>query len=162
MKKIIKLTLIAALITVLLCACSSQPASTVTQSDLGPEPENITEETILGRWYFKGIETEYIDFYDDGTYETNNDGKEGGGTYTLSEDCKTIHLKDPLDINGQQKGAEGTVSEVRLAILKSNTEFRRVLWHRNIYYLKKTRVLYVVEFLFGLVWFGFWVLGGIF
>ena len=94
MKKTIKLTWIAVLMTVLLCACSSQPASTVTQSDLGPEPENITEETILGRWYFKGIETEYIDFYDDGTYETNNDGKEGGGTYTLSEDCKTIHLKE--------------------------------------------------------------------
>lgn len=92
MKKRISLALLAVLMLTVLCACVQTPASTVSQEDLGPEPENITEETILGRWYFKGIETEYIDFYEDGTYETNNDGKEGGGTYTLSKDCKTIHL----------------------------------------------------------------------
>lgn len=92
MKKRIVSALLAAWLLALLCACTPTPASTVTQEDLGPEPESITEETILGRWYFKGIETEYIDFKEDGTYETNNDGKQGGGTYTLSEDCKTIHL----------------------------------------------------------------------
>lgn len=94
MKKTMGMILMTAVLLIMLCACSSAPASTVSQEDLGPEPENITEQTILGRWYFKGIETEYIDFYEDGTYETNNDGKEGGGTYTLSEDCRTIHLKE--------------------------------------------------------------------
>ena len=92
MKKRAIPALLAVLVLTMLCACTMAPASTMTQEDLGPEPEEITEETILGRWYFKGMETEYIDFYEDGTYETNNGGKEGGGTYTLSEDCRTIHL----------------------------------------------------------------------
>ena len=94
MKKIIKLTLIAALITVLLCACSSQPASTVTQADLGPEPENITEETILGRWYFKGIETEYIDFYDDGTYSLDFDGEITEGQWWFNDACTICFMDD--------------------------------------------------------------------
>ena len=49
---------------------------------------------ILGTWYFEGHESATIQFHEDGTYETDNEGKKGNGTYTLSDDCKTLHLKE--------------------------------------------------------------------
>lgn len=75
----------------MLCACTR---STYTQEDIGAPPDVIDETTILGRWYFEGHEQAYIDFNEDGTYVTNNEGKEGRGSYTLSDDCMTIHLKE--------------------------------------------------------------------
>lgn len=75
----------------MLCACTR---STYTQKDIGEPPAVIDETTILGRWYFEGHETAFIDFYEDGTYVTNNEGKKGNGVYTLSDDFMTIHLKE--------------------------------------------------------------------
>ena len=75
----------------LLCACTR---STYTQEDIGEPQEEVSEETIQGRWYFEGHATAYIDFHEDGTYATNNEGKEGKGTYTLSDDFQTVHLTE--------------------------------------------------------------------
>lgn len=75
----------------LLCGCTR---STYTQEDIGEPPATIDETTILGTWYFEGHESATIQFHEDGTYETDNEGKKGNGTYTLSDDCKTLHLKE--------------------------------------------------------------------
>ncbi len=84
--------MLAALMAVLaLTGCGS---GTYTQSDIGAEPEDLDETTILGKWYFEGGENTYVEFFEDGTYVTNNDGTEGNGTYTLSDDYKTLHMTE--------------------------------------------------------------------
>ncbi|MDO4286810.1 MAG: hypothetical protein Q4C40_03710 [Eubacteriales bacterium] len=75
----------------LLCACTR---STYTQEDIGQPKEEISATTIQGRWYFEGHAAAFIDFKEDGTYVTNNDGKEGVGAYKLSDDFKTVHLTE--------------------------------------------------------------------
>ena len=90
-KRYIGLLLVAVTAVLMLCACTR---STYTQEDIGDPPEVIDETTILGRWYFEGHKEAYIDFNEDGTYVTNNEGKEGNGTYTLSDDYMTIHLTE--------------------------------------------------------------------
>ncbi|MCD8356590.1 MAG: hypothetical protein LUE11_08475 [Clostridia bacterium] len=92
MKKRILGTLIFSVTAVfLLCACTR---STYTQEDIGEPKEEVTASTIQGRWYFEGHEAAYIDFYEDGSYVTNNEGKEGSGIYKLSDDFKTVHLTE--------------------------------------------------------------------
>ena len=86
----IVLTLVA-MAALLLCGCTR---STYTQEDIGDPPATIDETTILGTWYFEGHESATIQFNKDGTYETNNEGKKGNGTYTLSDDYKTLPLKE--------------------------------------------------------------------
>ena len=90
-KRIMSIVLLAAVGLSLLCGCTR---STYTQEDIGQEPEHIDETTILGTWYFEGHEQATIEFSADGTYRTDNEGKEGTGSYTLSDDYKTIHLKE--------------------------------------------------------------------
>lgn len=90
-KRILGIFVLTAMLLSLLCGCTS---STYTQEDIGDPPATIDETTIQGRWYFEGEENQTIDFDADGTYTTNNDGKEGTGTYTLSEDCKTLSLDE--------------------------------------------------------------------
>ncbi len=84
--------ILAALMAVaVLTGCSR---STYSQEDIGAEPANLDETTILGKWYFEGGEKTYVEFFEDGTYVTNNDGTEGNGTYTLSDDYKTLHMTE--------------------------------------------------------------------
>ncbi|MDO5784278.1 MAG: hypothetical protein Q4P20_04350 [Eubacteriales bacterium] len=90
-KRYVGFLVLAVMAVFMLCACTR---STYTQEDIGDPPDVIDETTILGRWYFEGHEQAYIDFHEDSTYVTNNEGKEGTGTYTLSDDCMTIHLKE--------------------------------------------------------------------
>ena len=90
MKKI--LLILGVLLTALLLGGCSH--NTYSQSDIGDEPETIDETTVLGTWYFKGQEAETIEFYDDYTYKTDHDGKIGHGTYSFSDDYKTIHIDD--------------------------------------------------------------------
>ena len=65
-----------------------------SQEDIGDPPEVIDETTILGKWYFEGNKTEFIEFYEDNTYITSNEGEEGNGKYSLSDDCMTLHLTE--------------------------------------------------------------------
>lgn len=90
-KRILGILIFSITVVFLLCGCTR---STYTQEDIGQPKEPVTETTIQGRWYFEGHETAYIDFYEDGTYVTNNEGKEGNGSYELSDDFKTLHLKE--------------------------------------------------------------------
>ncbi len=90
-KRHVGMLVLAVMAALMLCACTQ---STYSQEDIGDPPDVIDETTILGRWYFEGHEQAYIDFYEDGTYATNNEGTEGNGTYTLSDDFMTIHLKE--------------------------------------------------------------------
>ena len=90
-KRILAGLALAAMAALLLCGCTR---STYTQEDIGEPPATIDETTILGTWYFEGHESATIQFHEDGTYETDNEGKKGNGTYTLSDDCKTLHLKE--------------------------------------------------------------------
>lgn len=90
-KRHVGMLVLAVMAALMLCACTQ---STYSQEDIGDPPDVIDETTILGRWYFEGHEQAYIDFYEDGTYATNNEGTEGDGTYTLSDDFMTIHLKE--------------------------------------------------------------------
>ncbi len=75
----------------LLCGCQS---TSYSQEDIGAEPTDLDETTILGKWYFEGQEENFVEFFEDGTYVTNNEGEEGNGSYTLSDDYKTLHLKE--------------------------------------------------------------------
>lgn len=90
-KRILAGLALAAMAALLLCGCTR---STYTQEDIGEPPATIDETTILGTWYFEGHESATIQFHEDGTYETDNEGKKGNGTYKLSDDCKTLHLKE--------------------------------------------------------------------
>ncbi len=93
MKKKIEALLVAVLAAALLL-CGCQSVGTYTQEDIGEEPEVVDESTILGRWYFEGGEDTYIEFAEDGTYITYNEGDLGNGSYTLKDDCYTVHLKE--------------------------------------------------------------------
>lgn len=90
-KRILGILIFSITTAFLLCSCTR---STYSQEDIGQPKESVTETTIQGRWYFEGHEQAYIDFNTDGTYVTNNDGKEGTGSYELSDDFKTVHLKE--------------------------------------------------------------------
>lgn len=68
--------------------------TTFSQEDIGKPPAVIDETTILGKWYFEGNKNEYIEFYEDNTYITYNDGDKGHGRYSLSEDFLTLHLTE--------------------------------------------------------------------
>lgn len=92
-KRMAAILLLGSLSIGLLCGCGGT-RSTYTQEDIGAEPAVIDETTVLGTWYFEGHEEAYLVFHEDGTYQTHNEGKDGNGTYTLSDDCKTIHLKE--------------------------------------------------------------------
>ncbi len=83
--------IVASLLLVLLLGGCTH---TYSQEKIGEEPENLDETTILGTWYFEGKETECMEFYDDGTYKTDHDGNAGSGSYSLSDDYKTIHIDD--------------------------------------------------------------------
>lgn len=90
-KRILGILIFSITAAFLLCACTR---STYSQEDIGQPKEPVTETTIQGRWYFEGHKEAYIDFNEDGTYVTNNEGKMGDGTYELSDDFKTVHLKE--------------------------------------------------------------------
>lgn len=67
---------------------------TYNQKKIGNPPDVIDETTILGTWYFEGNEKRSLVFNDDMTYTTINDGTEGYGSYSLSDDFMTLHLKE--------------------------------------------------------------------
>lgn len=87
--------LFAAILLVLsLCLLSGCGRYTYSQESIGNPPETIDETTILGTWYFEGHEDQYLIFNEDKTYITSNKGNEGKGTWSLSEDFMTLHLKE--------------------------------------------------------------------
>lgn len=90
-KRILGILIFSVTAVFLLCACTR---NTYSQKDIGEPKEAVTASTIQGRWYFEGHEAAYIDFNEDGSYVTNNEGKEGTGTYKLSNDFKTVHLTE--------------------------------------------------------------------
>ena len=88
-----KFAAIAVFMIALLLLTGCQKTS-YSQEDIGDPPEVIDETTILGKWYFEGNKTEFIEFYEDNTYITSNEGEEGNGKYSLSDDCMTLHLTE--------------------------------------------------------------------
>lgn len=91
MKKRLFPLLTALLLGLLLSGCSKY---TYNQKNIGDPPAVIDETTILGTWYFEGQADQSLVFNEDLTYSTFHGGTEGFGSYSLSEDYMTLHLKE--------------------------------------------------------------------